>query len=227
MGRPGGFSILPDHTHPLPRVFYDRHPVRVARAVLGRVLVHDTRHGRAAGRIVEVEAYRGAYDPASHAFRGRTARNASMFGPPGHAYVYFIYGAHWCLNLVTERPGFASAVLVRALEPVAGIALMKKRRGIDEPSRLARGPGNVAKALGITSARNGADLTRGPLWISDAPAHRGGQRIVSGPRIGITRAAERAWRFWLAGNVCVSATRGASKPRRDSDPPVDTFRTCS
>jgi DNA-3-methyladenine glycosylase len=198
---------------PLPRAFYERHPVVVARDVLGRVLVHDGADGRCAGRIVEVEAYRGALDPASHAFRGRTARNATMFGPAGHAYLYFIYGVHWCLNLVTEGEGRASAVLVRALEPLAGIERMRARRGVAEDRRLACGPGNLAAALGLARAHDGTDLTRGPLWVSDRPPDRAGRRVAVGPRIGITRAAGRPWRLWLAGHPCVSAERTARPAR--------------
>jgi len=177
----------------------------VARAVLGRVLVHDARGGRCAGRIVEVEAYLGARDPASHAFRGRTARNAVMFGPPGHAYIYFTYGMHHCLNLVTGREGVAAAVLIRALEPLEGIARMARRRGLGVPlERLARGPGCVARALGLDRRHDGLDLVGGSLWIEDAPAVRPGP-IVCGPRIGISVAIDRPWRYWVAGHPCVSA----------------------
>jgi DNA-3-methyladenine glycosylase len=193
---------------PLPRAFYDRHPVLVARAVLGRLLVFDRPEGRISGRIVETEAYRGAYDPASHAYRGRTSRNAVMFGPPGHAYVYFIYGVHYCLNLVTEREGSSSAVLVRALEPVEGIERMRERRGGVATASLARGPGNVARALGLGREHGGLDLTAGPLWISDRPARRGGSRITQSPRVGIRRALHLAWRFYLAGHPSVSGPGG-------------------
>jgi DNA-3-methyladenine glycosylase len=199
----------------LPRRFYARSSIALARAVLGRVLVHDSPEGRTAGRIVETEAYRGALDPASHAFRGLSARNAVMFGPPGFSYVYFIYGVHHCLNLVAESEGMAGAVLVRALEPVLGIDLMRRRRGIEASERLARGPGNVARALGLTRAHNGLDLTRGPLWIVDRRAHRGGRAIATGPRVGIRRARDLPWRFFLAGHPSVSAP-SARGPRRRS-----------
>lgn len=195
---------------PLPRSFYDRHPVAVARAVLGRLLVHDSPEGLVSGRIVETEAYRGPRDPASHAFRGITPRNAVMFGPPGHAYVYFIYGVHYCLNLVTERDGFPSAVLVRALEPVQGVEIMRRRRGITAGPALARGPGNVARALGLGREHNGLDLATGPLWLSDARPARGGLRIAASPRIGLSVALERRWRFFLAGHPAVSGPAGAS-----------------
>lgn len=193
---------------PLPRAYYDRHPVIVARGVLGRLLVYEGTGGRVSGRIVETEAYRGAEDPASHAYRGRTDRNAVMFGRPGHAYIYFIYGVHFCLNLVTEREGWSSAVLVRALEPVEGLERMRARRGSVGPERLARGPGSVARALGLTREHNGLDLTTGPLWLSDRPPRRGGYRIASGPRIGIRVGAGLPWRFFLAGHPCVSGPRG-------------------
>jgi DNA-3-methyladenine glycosylase len=179
----------------------------VARALLGRVLVCDLARTRVAGRIVEVEAYRGAHDPASHAFRGRTARNAVMFGPPGHAYVYFTYGMHHCLNIVCEPEGGAAAVLVRALEPLAGESLARRRRDVVARERLMRGPGCVAQALGLTRAHDGLDLVGGPLWVAAGPPHRGGHRIASGPRIGIRVGTERRWRWWLAGHACVSGPR--------------------
>ncbi len=205
---------------PLPRAFYRRGVLAVARATLGRLLVHDSSEGRVAGRVVEVEAYDGARDPASHAYRGPTRRNAVMFGPPGHAYVYFTYGMHHCLNLVVGPAGRASAVLIRALEPVAGLDLMRKRRGVTAWDRLARGPGSTAQALGLSRAHDGLDLTRGPLWLSDAAPARGGRPIVRGPRIGIRRAAERPWRFFLDGHPCVSArrTRDRTAGRRAGRP---------
>ena len=192
---------------PLPRAFYDRPVTRVARGLLGRVLVHDSSRGRIAGLIVEVEAYRGEDDPASHAFRGPTRRNAVMFGAPGHAYVYFTYGIHHCLNLVTGPPGVASAVLVRALEPILGLEEMAASRGVSARERLARGPGCVAQALGLDRRHDGLDLTRGPLWVSDRAPRRGGRRIVASPRIGIRVATERPWRFFLRGNPCVSGPK--------------------
>jgi DNA-3-methyladenine glycosylase len=204
---------------PLPRAFYARDPVVVARAVLGRLLVHDSPQGRVSGLIVEVEAYRGADDPASHAHRGRTPRNAAMFGEPGHAYVYFTYGMHHCLNLVTGTAGQASAVLVRALEPMDGGELMRERRGPVATSRLARGPGNVARALGLTRAHDGLDLMGGALWISDLPPRRGGRRIAQGPRIGISAALDRDWRCFLEGHPCVSVPGGAA-------PRVGRARVC-
>jgi DNA-3-methyladenine glycosylase len=196
---------------PLPEGWYRRDAILVARAAIGRELVHDSPAGRVSGIIVETEAYSGASDPASHAFRGRTERNAIMFGPPGFSYLYFIYGMHDCLNLVTCREGVASAVLVRALEPVDGIPLMVERRGVGAVARLTRGPGNVAKALGLTRAHNGLDLTAGPLWLSNAPPRRRGLKVVSGPRIGIRVAMERPWRFFLDGHPCVSAPRTVTR----------------
>jgi DNA-3-methyladenine glycosylase len=203
---------------PLPRAFYVRHAVTVARDLLGRVLVYDAPGGRVAGRIVEVEAYRGRGDAASHAYRGLTRRNAVMFGPPGHAYIYFTYGMHHCLNLVTEPAGSPAAVLIRALEPLSGLPLMRRRRPRAADVALARGPGNVAAALGLTRAHDGGDLIRGPLWLSDRPARRGGARVLSGARIGVRVARERAWRFRLEGHPCVSGpgrvVPRAAPPRR-------------
>jgi len=206
-----------DGATPLPRAFYERPVLTVARDLLGRVMVHRGPGGRASGRIIEVEAYRGADDPASHAFRGETARNRVMFGPAGHAYVYFTYGMHHCVNVVTGPAGRSEAVLIRALEPLEGMALMRRRRGVQEPGRLARGPGCVTQALGIDRRQYGLDLTRGSFVILDLPPDHGGRPIARGPRLGIRVAVERPWRFWLAGHPGVSGPRGRSvggAPRR-------------
>ena len=183
----------------------------VARSLLGRVLVCGTGTSRVAGRIVEVEAYRGTGDPASHAHRGPTPRNAVMFGPPGHAYVYFTYGMHYCLNLVTEPQGSAAAVLLRALEPLDGLPLMRRRRarrGVPPADMaLARGPGNLARALGLGLRDSGRDVTRGRLWVSNLPAERAGRRVLALPRIGLRRGALRRWRFLLEGHPAASPPR--------------------
>lgn len=203
---------------PLGRRFYLQPTLRVARALLGKILVHETDEGVAAGRIVEVEAYRGPRDRAAHSFGGRrSARNEVMYGPPGHAYVYFIYGMHHCVNVVTQPPGCPEAVLLRALEPVAGEALMRRRRGLpDGPAwRLCRGPGALCKALGIARAENGADLVAGALRILDAPAVPA-RAVARTPRIGVAYAgadAARPWRFALRSSLAVSGPRpAASRP---------------
>lgn len=201
---------------PLSRRFYARPPEVVARALLGRLIVRDTRTTRLVARIVEVEAYGGATDPASHAWRGETPRNRTMFGPPGHLYIYFTYGMHHCMNVVTGPAGAASAVLIRALEPVSGLAAMARRRGVMAPERLARGPGCVTRALGLTGRDDGADLTRGPVWLPARPPRRGGRPIARGPRIGISRAVGRRWRFFLAGHPCVSAGYAQGRAGRGS-----------
>jgi DNA-3-methyladenine glycosylase len=185
--------------------------------MVGRVLVCGAGANRVAGRIVEVEAYRGTGDPASHAHRGVTARNAVMFGPPGHAYVYFTYGMHYCLNLVTEPEGSASAVLLRALEPLEGRARMRRRRaahGAPPPdAALARGPGNLARALGLTRRDSGRDLTRGTLWVSALPPERAGRRLIATPRIGIRLARARCWRFVLEGHPSATPPRRGRRRR--------------
>ncbi len=154
------------------------------------------------GPIVEVEAY-DHEDPASHGFNGRTARNASMFGPPGHAYVYRSYGVHWCLNLVCEEEGVAAAVLLRALEPAHGVELMLERRGVDDPRLLCSGPGRLCEALGVTAAHDGLALGEAPFRL--LPRLAGIElEVVAAPRIGITRAAELPWRYALAGSRFLS-----------------------
>jgi DNA-3-methyladenine glycosylase len=203
--------------HPLDRAFFARNPRRVARELLGKVLVRNDSPARIAARIVEVEAYLGEQDPAAHAAAGRTLRNAVLFGPPGHAYVYFIYGNHYCLNVSCEPEGKAGGVLFRALEPLSGIEEMARARGITLSSsadllKLTRGPGRLSEAFGITRTRdNGCDLTSpsSSLWIGE-DGHRIG-RILLTPRIGITKAADRPLRYVLAGNPFVSGSRASLK----------------
>ncbi len=193
------------HARPLPRAFYATGPRVLARALLGRVLVHDVpRIGLIAGRIVETEAYGGRDDPASHAYRGETPRNRIMFGDPGHAYVYFTYGMHHCFNVVCGRAGRPMAVLVRALHPLVGLGAMAVRRGLADPRRLCSGPGVLTQALGLGREHDGADLTRGRLWVADLPAARGRGGVARGPRIGIRMAAGLPWRYWVADSAFVS-----------------------
>ena len=202
----------------LPREFFARRSLQVAPEVLGCVLEHETAEGLVAVRITEVEAYEGAHDPASHSYRGRTARNAVMFGPPGHAYVYFTYGMHWCVNLVCLTPGTASAVLIRAGQVTYGVPLATERRsaGRKRPSvlagrELARGPARLCQALGIDRAQNGLDAVdpSSPLRIRAGAeaADAGSAEISQGPRVGISVATERPWRFWLTGDPTVSVYR--------------------
>lgn len=217
----------------LPRTFYDRPTLEVALALLGKVLVHRSADGLSSGVIVETEAYIGETDPACHAASGLTPRNAPLYGGPGRAYVYFTYGMHWLVNAVTERRGFPAAVLIRALDPLDGVELMQRRRGVairdgraapgDGERRIARhdlcrGPGNLARALGITRAQNRADLTRAArrtgtgLWVEDRGLAV--ERVTWSPRIGIRHGTGHAWRCFVAGNAAVSGRRAPASASR-------------
>ena len=193
---------------PLSRDFYARDPMAVARELIGKQLVRATAKGTLAGRIVEVEAYLSSRDPACHANRGMTRRNATMFGPAGHAYVYMIH-ARWCLNAVTEEIGLGSAVLIRAIEPLQGLDQMRERRGREQVLDLARGPARLCQELDVTKRFDGWDLTLGrELWIAEEPLDRETpSRVVRSPRIGISSARRRLLRFYLAGSPFVSGRR--------------------
>jgi DNA-3-methyladenine glycosylase len=203
---------------PLDRAFFARPPRRVARELLGKILVRDREDQHLAARIVEVEAYLGENDPAAHAAAGITARNAILFGPPGYAYVYFIYGNHYCLNVSCEREGKAGSVLFRALEPLSGITEMARARGIvlqtpRDLSKLTAGPGRLAQAFGITRTRdNGCDLTSpdSGLWIGQDGFLPPSIQIT--PRIGIKEAADHLLRYFLAENPFVSGSNRFTRP---------------
>ena len=180
----------------LTRDFFTRSVHDVAPELIGVELLVDG----VGGRIVETEAY-DHEDPAAHGYSGRTERNASMFGPPGHAYVYRSYGIHWCVNFVCEPGGVAAAALIRALEPTRGLAQMRVRRGVDDERLLCSGPGRLCEALGITRAHDGLPLDRPPFALE--PPEREVQ-VVRGPRIGISRAVEQPWRYALAGSRFLS-----------------------
>ncbi|MGQ0816267.1 MAG: DNA-3-methyladenine glycosylase [Gemmatimonadota bacterium] len=191
---------------PLQPSFYARDTERVAPELLGTTLVSTVGGKRVSGLIVETEAYIGPHDPASHGAEriGRTARNESMFGPPGIAYVYRIYGVHWCLNAVTHIPDFPAAVLIRAIQPLDGIEIMRRRRGAQLRDRdLASGPGKLAEAFGITGKLDGHPLNQPPLWI-EVGARISKQAIVCAPRIGISRAADWPLRFCVRGSEWLS-----------------------
>jgi DNA-3-methyladenine glycosylase len=181
---------------PLRRSFFDRSVHAVAPDLIGATLLFKG----VGGVIVEVEAYHQT-DPAAHSFGGRTERNAVMFGPPGYAYVYRSYGIHWCLNFVCEPEGVASAVLIRALAPTRGLAAMRRRRGVIDERLLCSGPGRLAEALGITDAQYGLPLDRPPFEIL---RRTDDVEIAVGPRIGLTKAIERPWRYGLQGSRFVS-----------------------
>jgi DNA-3-methyladenine glycosylase len=180
----------------LSKAFFRRSVHEVAPDLIGATLLFNG----IGGRLVEVEAYHHT-DPAAHSYRGQTARNAVMFGPPGYTYVYRSYGIHWCLNLVCEPKGSASAVLIRALEPTDGLPLMRRRRGLTDVRFLCAGPGRVCEALGITAAHNGLALDEPPFALF---ARTGEAEVIAGPRIGITKAAEKPWRYGLKGSAFLS-----------------------
>lgn len=202
----------------LPRAFYDRPTLEVAQDVIGKVLVHNRRGVRTSGVIVEAEAYIGESDPACHAAPGPTRRNAPLYGPPGHAYVYLNYGIHCLVNFVTERERAPAAILIRALDPVDGVDVMRRRRAKALNGRLrggykdlathelCRGPGNLTVAMGITLAENQVDLTGNRLFVEDRRIKTG--RIAWGPRIGINVGTEHEWRVHLVGEPAVSGRRG-------------------
>lgn len=187
----------------LPRAFYARDTVKVAVSLLGKRLIRMRGRVHMQGRIVEVEAYRGSDDPASHAFRGLTPRNAPMFGEPGHAYVYFTYGNHHCLNITTQASGIPGAVLIRAIEPIKGLIAMRRLRRNVSDSELTNGPGKLTKALGIDKSLNEVDMTkRGPLYVTRSG---GGEfDIARSARVGIKHGTGRLWRFYIANNLYVS-----------------------
>jgi DNA-3-methyladenine glycosylase len=197
----------------LRRRFYARPSIVVARELLGRVLVRvGPRGSRISARIVETEAYEER-DPASHSSIGRTPRNEVMFGPPGHLYVYFTYGMHFCMNVVTDRTGRGSAVLLRAAEPLEGMRTMARRRGTDEPRLLCAGPARLTEAFGIDRRSNGADLTEGGvLWLERGRRVRD-ELVEIGPRVGIRAAVERPWRFSVRENRYVSRGRPLVRER--------------
>ncbi|MHA1594095.1 MAG: DNA-3-methyladenine glycosylase [Candidatus Baldrarchaeia archaeon] len=189
----------------LPRSFYNRDTLVVARELLGMYLVRELPTGeRMVGKIVETEAYKGFQDPASHAYRGKTPRNAVMFGPPGRAYVYFIYGKNYCLNIVTEPEGVPAAVLIRALEPINGVNVMMRYRKVRRLVDLTNGPGKLTEAMNITRELNGVDMTRrGPLYVVK-PERKESFEIGRSGRIGVRAAKDWPWRFFIKGNPYVS-----------------------
>lgn len=180
----------------LTRNFFNRSVLEVAPDLIGVTLLVNG----VGGRLVEVEAYHHT-EPAAHSFRGQTERNAIMFGPPGYVYVYRSYGIHWCLNFVCEPKGSAAAVLIRAIEPTAGLAAMRRRRGVADERLLCSGPGRLCQALGITRANNGLALDRPPFELF---ARQGEEEVVAGPRIGLTKAVELPWRYGEKGSRFLS-----------------------
>jgi len=194
-------ASFPESHHILPRSFYARDALVVAQELLGHYLVHFSPEGVAAGKIVETEAYLQE-DPACHASRGMTERNRVMFGPPGHAYIYFIYGMYHCFNVVTGREGVGEAVLIRSLEPVQGVPLMQARRGREKLTELCGGPGRLVQALGLRKEQNGQDLTKGDLVICRREEEN--FTVVTTTRVGIREGADLPLRYYVAGSPFIS-----------------------
>ncbi len=191
----------------LPRDFYSRDTVTVARALLGKVVVRWTDHGDIAAKIVEVEAYKGSDDPASHAYNGKTSRNRLMFGEAGFTYIYFIYGNHYCLNVTTETKGSPGAVLIRAVEVIRGHEIASRYRHVKASKDLTNGPGKLTQALNITQAQNGRDLTRlQELYIGDPEIMERFNTVVA-RRVGIKAGREKPWRFYIEDNEFVSRSK--------------------
>jgi DNA-3-methyladenine glycosylase len=210
--------LPPGALAPLPAAFYRRPVLEVTRDLLGRLLVHRAREGTCAVRLVETEAYDGAgLDPASHAHRGPTPRNAVMFGPPGHLYLYFTYGMHWCANVVCAPEGTAQAVLLRAGEPVLGAELLAARRPGSRPRDLARGPARLCQALGLAGWANGASLSTGSVQLT-AGWPVPDDRVTWTGRVGVTAAADRPWRALVADDPHVSTGRPGLARRRPRQP---------
>jgi DNA-3-methyladenine glycosylase len=207
--------MAPDRAHafhPLPRTFYQRPTLEIAPDLLGRYLVVAGGQALVGGRIVEVEAYIGEDDPACHAHRGRTRRNAVMYGPPGRAYVYFTYGNHWMLNVVTEQEGFPAALLIRALEPTIGLDAIRNRRQVSAERNLTNGPGKLTSALGISGSDNGLDLHDSRLLISrefDRPL-----AVGRSGRVGVSEGSDLPWRFFDSASPCVSLYRSGTRVSR-------------
>lgn len=197
---------------PIPPAFYSRPTLEVARDLLGCAIWVKSGRSDLGGRIVETEAYIGEEDPACHAHRGRTARTGIMYGPAGFAYVYFTYGNHWMLNFVTEREGFPAAVLIRAIEPIEGITLMRRRRRVPRDFDLTNGPGKLTSALRISGDDNGASL-QGPRFRVVPSRRKLHEPVATSGRIGVNEGFERPWRFFLEGNPWVSKYRATPYAR--------------
>lgn len=201
---------------PVERAWLARPALELAPDVLGAVLVSSSPEGTVAVRITEVEAYEGPDDPGSHAYRGRTRRNEVMFGRAGHLYVYFTYGMHWCANVVCGSPGQASAVLLRAGEVIQGLSVARSRRpSARTDNELARGPARLASTLALGPAHNGLDLCDADSGLVLRPADGPPGRISTGPRVGLARAADRPWRYWITGDPTVSPYRPHTPRRRE------------